>query len=538
MDSSSSRFVAALLSQVQGSEVVESMPGLTAINLALIPIKHVVIVLEASEHRVQMTEQVKHAVATAKLGVPLHVVLVNPTGVDVTEVLKEQIPLLQMKAVSGWNWVPGKDAELVRGPTLPQVISAVKLANSSASLSLDEMKVASHREADVVRGFQQQVMQRKPLVSWAIAVTCVAMFALQMLWGDGEPVMSASRMGALIPSKVMAGDWWRLFSVMLLHANFIHLFMNMLAMLSFGPFLERLMGSGRYLVLFVLSGLGGSLLSLQRGGDIIGVGASGGIWGLMVAGAVVVTWPRGLLPASLALQMRQRAWTPVAINLFYSLQPGIDMLAHVGGGIVGGLLVMVLTRGAVPNEPLKPARVFNALAVIVGLVLATSMGIALAKGRPWELSGPWNMQQVKLEGTGLSITIPEGLELAHEPGSNLWHFGELNSTGAEIIIEVAAQEAEDVDFSHALEELVAGEVEVFKGLHYSQKPKLTRLGSGRDVVFAEMIPDDKDDVRFLWKWWAIEDRRWVLVLANALNTTKADRRAQLVQVADSLQKTP
>ena len=381
--------------------------------------------------------------------------------------------------------------------------------------------------------FVAALMQRKPVISWAIAAVCVALFGLQMLWGEGLPVLVASRMGAEIPSRVLAGEWWRLFSVMLLHANFFHLLMNMLAMLSFGPFLERLMGSGRYLLLFVLAGLGGSLLSLTRGGDGIGVGASGGIWGLMVAGAVAVTWPRGLLPSSLAMQMRQRAWGPVAINLVYSLQPGIDMLAHVGGGLTGGLLVLALTRGAVANEPLRPSRFFNVAALGVGLLLAASMGIALTQGRPWELSSPWKLEPVALEGTGVTLSVPEAMKLKHE--KNLWHFGDLNELGAELIVFVAEPLAEDEDLSRQLDDLVPELKTPEAGFHYAQAPKRTRLPSGREVVFSELVPDDKKDVRFLWQWWILgENRRWVHLIANALNTTSAARKQQLEAIADSV----
>ena len=214
---------------------------------------------------------------------------------------------------------------------------------------------------------------------------CVAIFALQMLWGGGNPILAASRMGALIPSRVLGGEWWRLFSVMLLHGSAIHLALNMFALLSFGPFLERLIGGARYLLIFVLSGFGGAVLSMMRGTEIIGVGASGGIWGVMVAGAVVVTWPRGLLDAGLAHQLRQRAWTPVVINLVYSVQPGIDMLAHVGGGVVGGVLAYVLTNRAAHHEPLRESAPFKVAAAVVGVVLAVSFGIALVQGRPWAL---------------------------------------------------------------------------------------------------------------------------------------------------------
>ena len=356
-----------------------------------------------------------------------------------------------------------------------------------------------------------------------------------MLWGDGQPVMAASRMGAEIPNRVFAGDWWRLFSVMLLHANFAHLAMNMLALLSFGPFLERLMGSGRYLVLYVLAGLGGSLLSLTRGGEGIGVGASGGIWGLMVAGAVAVTWPRGLLPASLALQMRQRAWGPVVINLFYSLQPGIDMRAHVGGGIAGGLLVLALTRGGLHSGPLQPSRVINLLAAIVALLLCTSMGIALNQGRPWDLTGPWKLEPVALGNSRVSLSVPGGMELTHADKSRIWHFGDFNAEGVEVIVLVTDPIAAEADVSHPLDDMIIEMEKGETGFHYGQKPKIVTLPSARDVVFAEMIPDDKNDVRFVWLWWSVEkDHRWVRVATNALNSTSSARRKQLTAIADSV----
>lgn len=99
--------------------------------------------------------------------------------------------------------------------------------------------------------------------------------------------------------------------------------------------------------------------------------------------------------------------------------------------------------------------------------------------------------------------------------------------------------AADADFSHALDEMVAELEKPAAGLHYARKPQKVKLPSGREVVFAEMIPDDKDDVRFLWQWWSLEEgRQWVMVLANALNTTTPERKQQLEKVADSLISAP
>jgi hypothetical protein len=91
--------------------------------------------------------------------------------------------------------------------------------------------------------------------------------------------------------------------------------------------------------------------------------------------------------------MRQRAAAPLALNLIYSLSPGIDMLAHVGGGVVGALLVAtVLTDGLVPvgerrfgdAAERRPSAGYAAAAWILGAAMALSVVTALVAGRPWE----------------------------------------------------------------------------------------------------------------------------------------------------------
>lgn len=236
------------------------------------------------------------------------------------------------------------------------------------------------------REFLTQLLRRKPFVSWAIAATCVAIFGLEVLWGHGEPVSVASRMGAEIPSRVLAGEWWRLLSATLLHVGVVHLAMNMLAFLAFGTFLERVIGGARYLILYILSGLGGSLLSLTRQSDVPGLGASGGIWGLMIAGAVMVTWRPAMLPPRLAIQLRRRAWTPVVLNGLISLAPGIDLRAHLGGGITGALLLLWFTRSWAPSTLPSASRMTRIAAVLLAAILAVSAASAFIAGKPWDLA--------------------------------------------------------------------------------------------------------------------------------------------------------
>jgi len=222
---------------------------------------------------------------------------------------------------------------------------------------------------------------------------CVALFALTHVWSHGAYGTVLKRMGANIGANVRAGEVYRLFASAFLHANEYHLLFNMVALWSFGPFLETVLGRRRYLVLYATAALGGALASTLFGGHRSSVGASGAIWGLMAAGVMLSLRPKGLLPPLFVAEMRRRAAAPLVLNLIYSLSPGIDMLAHVGGGVIGALLMAtVLTDGLVPMSERsagdaaerRPSAVYGAAAWILGAAMALSVGAALVVGRPWQ----------------------------------------------------------------------------------------------------------------------------------------------------------
>ncbi len=230
-------------------------------------------------------------------------------------------------------------------------------------------------------------------VTTVLTAACVALLALTYVWGHGAPGLVLARMGANIGANVRAGEVYRLFASAFLHADAIHLLFNMVALWSFGPFLESLLGRRRYLVLYAAAALGGALASMLFGGSRSSVGASGAIWGLMAAGIMLSLRPKGLLPPPVVASMRSRAAAPLMLNLIYSLSPGIDMLAHVGGGVVGGLLMAtVLTEGLVPaterratdEAERRPSKGYAAAAWILGAAMALSILAALVAGRPWE----------------------------------------------------------------------------------------------------------------------------------------------------------
>ncbi len=87
--------------------------------------------------------------------------------------------------------------------------------------------------------------------------------------------------------------WWRIFTCAFLHIGFLHLAFNMWCLWSLGSLAERLFGNWTFLMLYVLSGLGGSICSLLWNPTVISAGASGAIFG--VAGGLITFWLLGRL---------------------------------------------------------------------------------------------------------------------------------------------------------------------------------------------------------------------------------------------------
>jgi hypothetical protein len=233
-------------------------------------------------------------------------------------------------------------------------------------------------------------------------------------------------MGANNGGAVRAGEVYRLWASAFLHAGAVHLLVNMIALWSVGPLLEAILGPRRYLLLYGASALGGSLASAFFA-QKTSVGASGAIWGLMAAIAALTVRPRGLLPPAMVAGMKGRVWTPLVINALYSLQPGVDMLAHLGGGVVGFVLMATfLTRDLTPVEERpspaavepRPRPLLSIAAVAVAAAMALSVVLAIVTGKPWHLGAAPELARVPVGDTGLTVEVPEGFTAVKGPADH------------------------------------------------------------------------------------------------------------------------
>lgn len=156
---------------------------------------------------------------------------------------------------------------------------------------------------------------------------------LQQLLNNGWDLLVL--LGGKISPLITGGQYWRLFTPLLLHASLVHIGFNMYALFAFGQAVERYYGHGRYLALYLLGGLGGNVLSyLMTPSATPSVGASTAIFGLIAAEGVFLYQNRQVFGPQARANLSNIVVVAV-INLILGLSPGIDNWGHLGGLIAG-----------------------------------------------------------------------------------------------------------------------------------------------------------------------------------------------------------
>jgi membrane associated rhomboid family serine protease len=218
------------------------------------------------------------------------------------------------------------------------------------------------------------------VVTITLIVINVVIFLITVIQAGGTADLSRSswfRQGTLTPILVASGQYWRLLTSGFLHLSVTHIGLNMLALYFVGLPLERIIGRWRFLVVYLMSLLGGSV-AVMLFADVASsaVGASGAIFGLM--GALVVVFRR------FSYDLRQ-LMIVVVINLGITFViPGISWQAHVGGLLVGAVV------GAAMVYPPAKSRLIWQVGVCVG-VLAIMVGLLVFRDAQ---IGSWNCVDV------------------------------------------------------------------------------------------------------------------------------------------------
>ncbi len=253
---------------------------------------------------------------------------------------------------------------------------------------------------------------RAPVATVILVVLCVGAYLACLSLGkvvDGLIlVCCGAKDRALI---IEEGQWWRLVSAGFLHGNLIHLVVNMAALVSIGRLVERLWGTPRFLLIYLVSLIGGNVASLAATPGI-SVGASGAILGLFGALAAYSIRYRHLLAPRgrwvLWVNMAVVAAAQVAIGL---LVPFIDNAAHAGGALTGAALAIVLR----PESLRQPGRVVREFAVrlaVFAVAVITAFALSEAAGHAvrsqWLTVARSGFHTVVARGGEFSLMVPQG----------------------------------------------------------------------------------------------------------------------------------
>lgn len=177
----------------------------------------------------------------------------------------------------------------------------------------------------------------QPIVTYTLIgltiVVFIAQYLVEAINGNDLLFIYAGKINQLIE----IGQFWRLITPILLHGSILHIALNMYALYILGVRLERFYGHGRFLLLYLLSGFAGNVLSFVLT-PAPSLGASTAIFGLFSAEGIFILQNRNLFGSARTRQAMINLGIVLLINLAYGFAPGsnIDIMGHIGG-LLGGV---------------------------------------------------------------------------------------------------------------------------------------------------------------------------------------------------------
>lgn len=256
-----------------------------------------------------------------------------------------------------------------------------------------------------------EVTPHAPVTPFIIGLNAV-MFLIAVALGGGIMVPNPEvliRLGSDYTPLTAGGEWWRLLTSTFLHFGLAHLAFNMWALWVNGTLAERLYGSSRYLLIYLVAGVAGSVASFLWHPFVNGAGASGAIFG--VIGAVFAYFLRTDtgVPKSVLMTQRKAAALFIVVSILNGARfRGIDNAAHLGGLAAGFVVGWLLSRplDAKRHEQDWTGQWARALTLVLGSVLL--VGYYLANGQ-------WHPRVIR-DASGRPILATELLPPPHTFG--------------------------------------------------------------------------------------------------------------------------
>jgi rhomboid protease GluP len=252
---------------------------------------------------------------------------------------------------------------------------------------------------------QPVVRPRPPIATIALLAINIGIFVIMVASGISwitPQTDQVLRWGADYGPYTLSGQYWRLITSMFLHFGIIHIFGNMWCLWSLGQLTEKLIDSVSLVGLYLVTGVGASLLSLSWDPMRVSAGASGAIFGIAGALITVLYFGKlGLQPESVRKLLGYVVRFAI-LNLLFGLQGHIDNMAHLGG-LVSGLLIgffLARTFNIAPEE--RPAR--RRMIFVASAVVLLGLFVPVAKAKQYAVE--FGKGQAALEHDDLNTAIP------------------------------------------------------------------------------------------------------------------------------------
>lgn len=220
-------------------------------------------------------------------------------------------------------------------------------------------------------------------VSTLICVVQIIIFIVMLETGAKDPnnamvgpdVETLIRFGAKDAALIIyKGEWWRLFTPILLHGSVLHLAGNVLIQLRIGGYLELVFTTPKWIAVYLSSGVFGNICSCLFLPDAASVGSSGAVLGLLTSWMVWILFRWKKIPHE-AKSQRNCQMTVVVVSigitLAFSFTPAVDWAAHFGGVVMGLLSSVILVANELDNEVNRAILRISSLVVTLVLFIVT-----------------------------------------------------------------------------------------------------------------------------------------------------------------------
>jgi rhomboid protease GluP len=253
----------------------------------------------------------------------------------------------------------------------------VNLAQCVNCGAISIQSVVAEEQDRVARRYARALFSRATPVTYALLGANVAVFLLMAIVSGGTEFNAARliEFGAKTNALLQSGDWFRLITPIFIHAGIWHLMLNSYALWMVGAQVEKLYGSARFLLIYLLSGVGGVAGSyfgqelMPRFYDAPSIGASGSIFGLFGVLAIFGFRYRRELPPAIRRAITTGVLPVIVINLFIGFSiPFIDNSAHIGGLLTGSALALIIPYIAPGREKVSKAELLIMAACVAVII--------------------------------------------------------------------------------------------------------------------------------------------------------------------------